>query len=81
MHAMAKAMDPGMTTRELDAIGRTLLDRAGATFCMGQVTAAQTKLCRDGKRAMELGIAQVGASKPLGGIDRGPLIVTLPGRT
>jgi methionyl aminopeptidase len=30
MHAMAAAIEPGMTTRELDAIGRTLLERAGA---------------------------------------------------
>ena len=28
--AMAKAMEPGMTTRELDRIGRTLLEREGA---------------------------------------------------
>jgi methionyl aminopeptidase len=30
MTAMAKAMAPGMTTRELDAFGRTLLEREGA---------------------------------------------------
>lgn len=30
MQAMAKAMQPGMTTRELDDIGRALLDQAGA---------------------------------------------------
>jgi methionyl aminopeptidase len=30
LHAMAKAMQPGMTTRELDAIGRKLLDYEGA---------------------------------------------------
>lgn len=28
--AMARAMEPGMTTRELDQIGRTLLEREGA---------------------------------------------------
>ena len=30
MHAMAAAMEPGMTTRELDGIGRGLLEREGA---------------------------------------------------
>src|SRR5690554_12757 len=30
MHAVGKAMEPGMTTRELDGIGRTLLEREGA---------------------------------------------------
>ena len=30
MQAMAKAMEPGMTTRELDGIGRALLERDGA---------------------------------------------------
>lgn len=30
MQAMAKAMEPGMTTRELDEIGRALLEREGA---------------------------------------------------
>lgn len=30
MHAMAKAMEPGMTTRELDEIGKALLEREGA---------------------------------------------------
>ena len=30
MTAMAKAMAPGLTTRELDAFGRTLLEREGA---------------------------------------------------
>jgi methionyl aminopeptidase len=30
MQAMAAAMEPGMTTRELDALGRALLEREGA---------------------------------------------------
>ncbi|MFT3691263.1 M24 family metallopeptidase [Paenirhodobacter sp.] len=30
MQVMAKAMNPGMTTRELDEIGRAFLDRKGA---------------------------------------------------
>ena len=30
MAAMAKAMEPGMTTRELDKLGRALLEREGA---------------------------------------------------
>ena len=125
MHAMARAMEPGMTTRELDDIGLTLLDRAGAisapeatyafpgatcisvneeiahgipgtrvlrtgdmvnidvsasrdgyfadtgaTFCLGEVTPAQRRLCHDGRRAMDIGIAQVGAGKPIAGIGR-----------
>lgn len=123
MHAMAKAMEPGMTTRELDEIGRALLARegavsapeseydfpgatcisvneeiahgipgdriiaagdivnidvsaskngffadTGATFRLGPVIPALDRLCRDGERAMRIGIAQVGDDKPLGGI-------------
>lgn len=123
MHAMAKAMEPGMTTRELDGIGRALLDRdgavsapqatydfpgatcisineeiahgipgdrviaagdlvnidvsatmngyfadTGATFGMGSVRPSLDRLCRDGTRAMQIGIAQVGHGKPLAGI-------------
>ena len=123
MHAMAKAMDPGMTTRELDDIGRALLDQAGAipapeasydfpgatcisvnadiahgipgahilasgdlvnidvsaskngyfadtgaSFGLGQVTPTIDHLCRDGKRAMQIGIAEVSANKPLANI-------------
>jgi methionyl aminopeptidase len=30
LHAMGKALEPGMTTRELDEIGRVLLEREGA---------------------------------------------------
>lgn len=123
MQAMAAAMESGMTTREMDAIGRALLERAGAasapeavyafpgatcisvneeiahgipgdrilrdgdlvnidvsaskdgyfadtgaTFRMGQVRPVLDRLCRDGKRAMQIGIAQVGHDKPLAGI-------------
>ena len=123
MHTMAKAMEPGMTTRELDKIGADLLERegavsapqstydfpsatcisvneeiahgipgdrilaagdlvnidvsaskngffadTGATFQMTPLKAAQDRLCRDGKRAMEIGIAQVSSNKPLAGI-------------
>ena len=123
MQAMAKAMEPGMTTRELDAIGRAVLERAGAqsapettydfpgatcisvneeiahgipgdrilrtgdlvnidvsaskdgffadtgaSFRLGKVPAVLDRLCRDGQRAMQIGIAQVGHDKPLAGI-------------
>jgi len=123
MHAMAKAMEPGMTTRELDEIGRALLERegaisapeatydfpgatcisvneevahgipgdriiaagdlvnidvsaskngyfadTGATFRMSAVRPSLDRLCRDGERAMQIGIAQVGSNKPLAGI-------------
>jgi len=123
MRAMAKAMEPGRTTRELDEIGRTLLARegavsapqstydfpgatcisvneeiahgipgdrtiapgdlvnidvsaskngyfadTGATWRMAPVSPALDQLCRDGRRAMEIGIAQVASEKPLAGI-------------
>jgi methionyl aminopeptidase len=122
---MAAAMEPGMTTAELDEIGRVKLEREGAvsaprstygfpgTTCIsvneeiahgvpgGRVIArgdlvnidvsasrdgyfadtgatfvvppsdpARDRLCRDGKRAMEIGIAQVRAGKPLAGIGK-----------
>lgn len=123
MQSMARAMEPGMTTAELDALGRALLDQAGAisapettyafpgatcisvneeiahgipgprvlragdlvnidvsaskdgffadtgaTFRLGEVTPALARLCRDGRRATEIGIAEVGHGKPLAGI-------------
>lgn len=123
MQAMARAMEPGMTTRELDGIGRAFLDRAGAvpapessygfpgatcisvneevahgipgdrviaagdlvnidvsasksgyfadtgaSFRVGQVAPSIDRLCRDGRRAMQIGIAQVGHGRPLAGI-------------
>lgn len=125
MQAMAKAMEPGMTTAELDGIGRAYLDAhgaapapeavygfpgatcisvneeiahgipgdrviaagdlvnidvsaskdgyfadTGATFRVKPVAASLDRLCRDGKRAMQIGIAQVGAGRPLAGIGR-----------
>ena len=123
MQSMAKAMEPGMTTRELDEIGREILERegatsapettygfpgatcisvneevahgipgdriiragdlvnidvsasrdgyfadTGATFRVPPVRPSLDRLCRDGKRAMQIGIAQVGHDKPLAGI-------------
>lgn len=123
MHSMAAAMEPGMTTRELDDIGQDLLERegavsapratynfpgatcisvneeiahgipgdrrladgdllnidvsaslegyfadTGASFCLGSGEPSLRELCRDGKRAMEIGIAWVGHDKPLAGI-------------
>ncbi|MCG6112268.1 MAG: type I methionyl aminopeptidase [Paracoccus sp.] len=123
MHAMAAAMEPGMTTLELDRIGHDLLERdgavsapqatydfpgatcisvneeiahgvpgarklaagdlvnidvsaslngyfadTGASFCLGPVPPSLDRLCRDGRRAMQIGIAQVGHDKPLAGI-------------
>lgn len=123
MQSMAAAMEPGMTTRELDGIGHALLERegavsapratygfpgttcisvneeiahgipgerrlaagdlvnidvsasldgffadTGASFCLGPVQPPLDRLCRDGKRAMQIGIAQVGHDKPLAGI-------------
>ncbi|WBU64748.1 type I methionyl aminopeptidase [Paracoccus aerodenitrificans] len=125
MHSMAAAMEPGMTTRELDSIGHELLERegavsapqatydfpgttcisvneeiahgipgerrlatgdlvnidvsasfngyfadTGATFGLGPLQTSLDQLCRDGKRAMQIGIAQVGHDKPLAGIGK-----------
>lgn len=120
MRRMATAMEPGMTTRELDAIGRAELERegavsapertydfpgatcisineeiahgipgdrviragdlvnidvsasldgvyadTGATYGMGPVTPELERLCKDGRRAMQLGIGQVREGRPL----------------
>lgn len=125
MQAMARAMEPGMTTGELDEIGREFLERegavpapketynfpgttcisvneeiahgipgdrvimsgdlvnidvsaskdgyfadTGATFQVAPVRAPLDRLCRDGRRAMQIGIAQVGSDKPLAGIGK-----------
>ncbi|MDZ7908029.1 MAG: M24 family metallopeptidase, partial [Gemmobacter sp.] len=114
MAAMASAMEPGMSTRDLDEIGDRLLEQegavsaprvsygfpgatcisvneeiahgipgdrriaagdlvnidvsaskngyfadTGATFRLGSVPPELDRLCRDGKRAMQIGIAQV----------------------
>ncbi|MEE1655811.1 type I methionyl aminopeptidase [Microvirga sp. CF3062] len=123
LEAMAAALEPGMTTAELDMIGRQFLENAGArpgpelvydfpgatcisvneeiahgipgsrrieagdlvnidisaekngvfadtgaSFAVPPVTNAVKRLCRDGKRAMWVGLRQVGANKPLAGI-------------
>ena len=120
---MAAALEPGMTTAELDRIGRRLLETAGArsgpelvydfpgatcisvneevahgipgsrrieagdlvnidisaeknglfadtgaSFGVPPITNATKRLCRDGKRAMWIGLRQVGANKPIAGI-------------
>ncbi|MGR3804515.1 type I methionyl aminopeptidase [Marinibacterium profundimaris] len=125
LQAMARAIEPGMTTGELDDIGRGLLETAGAksapeavygfpgatcisvneevahgvpgdrsihegdlvnidvsaskkgyfadtgaTFRVGRVAPGLDRLLRDGRRAMQIGIAQVGADRPLAGIGR-----------
>ena len=125
MQAMAKAMEPGMTTRELDEIGRAFLERegavsapqssydfpgatcisvneeiahgipgdraiaagdlvnidvsaskdgffadTGATFQVAPVRPALERLCRDGERAMQIGIAQVASDRPLANIGK-----------
>jgi methionyl aminopeptidase len=123
MHLMADAMEPGMTTRELDGIGRDLLEKegavsapqatygfpgttcisvneeiahgipgerrlakgdlvnidvsasldgyfadTGASFGVGPMESTLSRLCRDGRRAMQIGIAQVRHDTPLAGI-------------
>jgi methionyl aminopeptidase len=123
LEAMAAALEPGMTTAELDRIGRRLLEKAGArsgpelvydfpgatcisvneevahgipgprrieagdlvnidisaekngvfadtgaSFAVPPVTNATKRLCRDGRRAMWIGLRQVGADRPIAGI-------------
>jgi methionyl aminopeptidase len=125
MQAMAKALEPGMTTQELDDLGRQLLDRdgavsapestydfpgatcisvneeiahgipgprviaagdlvnidvsaskngffadTGASYRVPPMRPSLDRLCRDGHRAMQIGVAQVVAGKPLAGIGR-----------
>lgn len=123
MQTMARVMEPGMTTGELDEIGRRLLEDAGAisapqasygfpgatcisvneeiahgipgerallqgdlvnidvsaskdgyyadtgaTYRVGPVLPTLDRLCRDGRRAMQVGIGQVASGRPLAGI-------------
>jgi methionyl aminopeptidase len=123
LETMAAALEPGMTTAELDMIGRRLLEEAGArpgpelvydfpgatcisvneqiahgipgsrrieagdlvnidisaekngvyadtgaSFAVPPATNAVKRLCRDGRRAMWVGLRQVGADKPMAGI-------------
>ncbi len=123
LQAMARAMEPGMTTRELDGIGRQLLEAAGArsapevtygfpgatcisvgeeiahgipgdrvlsagdlvnidvsaekdgffadtgaSFPLGTARPEVQRLCRDGRRAMQVGIDAVGHGRPLAGV-------------
>lgn len=123
LQAMGRALEPGMTTAELDAIGRALLERegalpapeavydfpgatcisvneeiahgipgarviragdlvnidvsaskdgyfadTGASFRVGRVAPSLEKLCRDGRKAMQIGVAQVASGRPLAGI-------------
>lgn len=125
LRAMGAALEPGISTAELDQLGRKLLEQAGArsgpelcydfpgatcisvneeiahgipgnrcidkgdlvnidvsaekngffadtgaSFTVPPVTRNIERLCRDGKRAMWTGIAQVGADKPLSGIGK-----------
>ncbi|WP_118134359.1 type I methionyl aminopeptidase [Oceanicella sp. SM1341] len=123
LREMGRAMTPGMTTAELDEIGRRALERAGAlsaphatygfpgatcisvneeiahgipgprviaagdlvnidvsaskngffadtgaSFRAGPVSPELDRLCRDGRRAMEIGISRVATDRPLAGI-------------
>jgi methionyl aminopeptidase len=123
LRGMARAMEPGMTTRELDRIGGEMLERegavpapratygfpgttcisvneeiahgipgerviaagdlvnidvsaskdgyfadTGATYRVAPVRPALDRLCRDGRRATQIGIAQVGSGRPVAGI-------------
>ncbi|SHI30335.1 type I methionyl aminopeptidase [Wenxinia saemankumensis] len=123
LQAMGRAIEPGITTAELDAIGRDLLERegavpapeavygfpgatcisvgteiahgipgaralrsgelvnidvsasrdgyfadTGATFRCGPVAPSLDRLCRDGRHATRIGMAEARAGRPLGGI-------------
>lgn len=123
LQEMARAMEPGMTTRELDDIGRRFLERegavpapealyafpgatcisvneevahgipgdriiaagdlvnidvsasrdgfyadTGASFIVPPALPSLERLCRDGKRAMRIGVAQVATGRPLSAI-------------
>lgn len=123
MQTMARSIEPGMTTRELDGIGQKMLESqgaqsapqavygfpgatcisvneqiahgipgdrriqpgdlvnidvsasrdgyfadTGATFRISPTSPVMDRLCRDGRRAMQIGIAQVGSGRPLAGI-------------
>ena len=123
LQTMRRAMEPGITTRELDDIGRAFLERegagsapesvynfpgatcisvneeaahgipgdrilregdlvnidvsaskggffgdTGASIPLGQVRPDQDRLCRDGQRALQIGLDQVAADRPLAGI-------------
>lgn len=123
LQTMARALEAGMTTRELDEIGRACLERegavsapqsvydfpattcisvneeiahgiagarilaegdlvnidvsaskdgffadTGASFPLGAVGPLVDRLCRDGRQAMEIGIAEVVANRPVAGI-------------
>ena len=123
LQAMARAMEPGMTTRELDGIGRAMLEAGGAqsapeldygfpaatcisvgeeiahgipgdrvlrrgdlvnidvsavkdgfyadtgaSFPLAQVRPELLRLCRDGRQAMQTGIAEVRHGRPLAAI-------------
>jgi methionyl aminopeptidase len=123
LQGMSRAMEPGMTTRELDTIGRRMLEAAGAqsapevtygfpgatcisvndeiahgvpgdrvlavgdlvnidvsacrggyfadtgaSFALGELAPKVDRLRRDGRRAMEVGIAAVRHGRPLSGI-------------
>jgi methionyl aminopeptidase len=123
LEAMSSALEPGMTTAELDAIGRRHLENAGArsgpelvydfpgatcisvneqiahgtpgsrrieagdlvnidisaekngvfadtgaSFAVPPITNTTKRLCRDGRRAMWVGLRQVRANRPMAGI-------------
>jgi methionyl aminopeptidase len=125
LQSMAAAIEPGITTGELDSIGAALLERegavsaprstygfpgatcisvneeiahgipgprtiragdlvnidvsasrdgvfadTGASFGCGTLRPTLDRLCRDGRKARQVGIAQVRAGRPLAGIGR-----------
>ena len=59
-----------LTSQHLPTVLHFAALLTGATFRVPPVQRSLDRLCRDGRRAMQIGIAQVGADKPLAGIGK-----------
>jgi methionyl aminopeptidase len=74
--AMGAQVAPGVTTAELDAIGKEILDLdgywadTGASFPVGAVSAQASALLRATRLALEDGMLEAQAGKPLRNIGR-----------
>ena len=65
----SRAIAPGdLVNIDVSASKNGWFADTGASFQVGPATPALARLCRDGRTAMELGVAQVGADLPLAGI-------------
>ncbi len=65
----ARVIRPGdLVNIDVSASKNGFFADTGASFRVAPTPAAVDRLCRDGRRAMQIGIAQVGSGKPLAGI-------------